>query len=84
VRSTAFAIFEVIDLLECGRLLDWQIGRLGTLQDFIDIARNAAPNVEDTGTVGDGSADLGEIAGAINRLNAVIGSERNNNRPLRN
>jgi hypothetical protein len=39
---------EVDDKLEFGRLLNGQIGWLGTLEDFIDVASGAAKQIRDT------------------------------------
>src|SRR5262249_57737378 len=43
---------EVDDQLERGRLLDWQIGGLGALEDFVDIDGGASGLLEEVRYIG--------------------------------
>src|SRR5215469_13178743 len=47
---------EVDDEFECGRLLNWKISKLSSLQGAVDIASGAAKDLEDAGAVGDEQA----------------------------
>ncbi len=57
-----FGGLEIDDQLEFGRLLDRQITASGAFQDAIDIARSAAPNVENAGAIRDKAASIDEFA----------------------
>ena len=47
---------EIDDQLECGWLLDWQIGRLGALQDLPDISTDIAISVGQVRSITDQTA----------------------------
>ena len=56
---------EIDDQLECGRLLDRQIGRLGALEDLPGVGADLAVNACDTGPVADQPAGGNEAAPLI-------------------
>jgi hypothetical protein len=49
---------QVDDELEFSRLLDRQFARLGTLEDFVDVAGGAPHQIGETGRIGHQAADL--------------------------
>src|SRR5215471_9707272 len=57
----------VDDKLELGRLLDWQVGRLGAAQNFVDEVSGARERIRKLCTIGHQAARLGEVATAERR-----------------
>ena len=49
---------EVDDEQVLGRLLYWELGRLGTLQDFVDIRGGSPKQIREVGPIGDEAARL--------------------------
>src|SRR5271167_3361371 len=58
---------EVDDKLELRRVLHWQIGRLGTLEDAIHVGGRAAVQVDEVDTIGHQPASSGEEGERIDR-----------------
>src|SRR5206468_3316862 len=68
---------EVDDQLECGRLLDRQIGRLGALEDLSGINAGLAIGSCEARSVADQAAGRGEFARLINRRKGMACCQRN-------
>src|SRR5215217_2760426 len=79
-RSSSAAIdYE----LELGGLLDWQIGRLRTLEYLVDISGEAAINVREARPIEDQSPGLDELASAIDRRQPVLRGKLRNSLTVR-
>jgi hypothetical protein len=57
---------------ELGRLLDWQVHRLGALQNFVRISRAAPKQVGLAGTVGHTAASVHIFTQLIHRRQPVL------------
>src|SRR5262249_6113073 len=62
---------EVDDQLESGRLLDWQIGRLGAIEDLSGVNSLLANVMNKAWSIAHQAAGRGEIARSIDRRNNV-------------
>src|SRR5262249_61081327 len=58
------------------RRLHWQVGRLGALEDAVDVSRRPAVVVALIGPVGDQAAGVDEVAEWIDRGQLVAGPPR--------
>src|SRR5215471_3333643 len=63
--------FQVDDKLECGRLLDRQIGRLGSLEDLSGVNADQAKGGCEARSVADQAAGSSELAPRIYRRNCM-------------
>jgi len=59
---SAFAALRFDDELELGRLLDGQVGRLGALENLVDIDRGAPELIGNAGSIGDEAARACEFS----------------------
>src|SRR5205085_2663959 len=57
--------------LDFGRLLHWQFGRLGTLQDLSGISAGLAIGSREARSIADQAAGSGELAPLVDRRNGV-------------
>jgi hypothetical protein len=57
----------VDDKFEFDRLLDWQVGRLGAAQNFVDEVSGARERIRKLCAIGHQAARLGEVATAERR-----------------
>src|SRR5438270_12742819 len=62
-----FGGLEVDDQLECRRLLDWQIGGLGAVEDLSDVNAELAISARDARSIADQGAGLGGLAPRVDR-----------------
>src|SRR6266436_3248205 len=62
---------EIDDQLECGRLLDRQIGRLGALEDPSGVNADLAKYSGEARSIGDKAAGRDEFTQVIDRRNGV-------------
>jgi hypothetical protein len=62
--GTVLGSLHVDHQLEFGRLLDWQIGRLGVFEDLVDVAACTVEQIGYIGAVDDQSA-IGELSEEI-------------------
>src|SRR5207248_11097887 len=69
--------FQIDYQLEFCRLLDRQIGGLGTLQDLVDITGDATPNVKGNGAIGYQSAVVDELTQAVHCREVMCRGELN-------
>src|SRR5262245_5644497 len=67
---------EVDDQLILTRRLHRQIGRLLTFKDAVDVACRAPVLVEEIGPIGDQTAGSGVKAGVVDRGQAMLGRQR--------
>src|SRR5262249_6780916 len=68
---------EVDDEFILGRRLYWQVARLLTLEDTVDVTGGAAEGIDRVGAIGDQPAVHDEVAVSINRGQPMPGRERN-------
>ena len=66
-RPSALAVFRLIAELELGRLLDRQVGRLGALQDLVDVVGGAPEQVRIIWSIGHQTARFDEVARVCDR-----------------
>ena len=62
---------DVYDELELGRLLDWEVGRFGALEDLVGVAGGAAIGVRIAHTLGHDAACYHVLARAEGRGKSV-------------
>src|SRR5215207_11274049 len=67
---------QIDDQLELGRLLNRQVGGLGTLEDPTDVEARQAVSPRDAGPVTDQAAKFDEIALVVDRWNCVTCRQR--------
>src|SRR5262249_23930491 len=67
---------EIDDQLECRRLLDRQIGRLGALEDLSDINADLEIDSHVARSIADQAAGRGEFAPIIDRRNGMTRCQR--------
>ena len=67
---------EVDDQLEFGRLLDWQVGRVGTFEDVPDVSADLAIDSGKASSIGDQSTGSGEFAESVDRRNGMARRQR--------
>src|SRR5215207_6736072 len=67
---------QVDDQLELGRLLNRQVGGLGTLEDPTDVEARQAISARDAGPVTDQAAKFDEIALVVDRWNSMMYRQR--------
>src|SRR5271166_483807 len=68
---------EIDDQLECCRLLDRRVGRLGALADLPDVNANPAMDNREAGPIADQAAGRGVLPARINRRNGMARGQYN-------
>src|SRR5262249_41722498 len=63
---------EVDNQIELGRLYNWQLGRLGTLENSSGIVAREPPLVWDAGTIADQGTSSGQLAVSVNCRDAML------------
>src|SRR5215472_1948770 len=63
--------FEIDDQLECGRLLDWQIGRFGGFEDLSGVNAELAKDTREARSITNQTAGSDEFARKVDRWNGM-------------
>src|SRR5262249_25688729 len=67
---------QIDNQLECRRLLDRQIGRLGAIQDLSGVDSNLMIGCRNARPIAGQVAELYELTPLVNRRNGIAGCER--------
>src|SRR5258708_7778588 len=77
------SLVDIDDKLDFRRLLDWQVSRLGTAQEFVDIAGSPVPTVHHVGGIRAQTSILDISFKVIHRGQSTFRSRSCNMRPPR-
>src|SRR5215213_1605540 len=71
VETQRLGGFEVDDQLECGRLLDRHVRRIGTLEDLSGVNAHQAKGRRKARSIADEAAGPGELTPGVDRRNGM-------------